>query len=639
MLENGYYLSVYFSIDKWAYLYDYAYRQEQNMALWSLSGESVELVKYWELEKKIGIKKYCKSFYSSEDAMKVISNCLEECGVMITEIKGIWGTPELDNNFLEFWDVNPYISDHAFNHLYSALLSNMYDFNNETIISLVLDGKPDRVVDKNTLNKKFYVGSISKNGKFEDVFAINSPELLWEHMVEQTGINKSALMILTTASMSECYIDAPTLLINNHKSMEKAYAVLNDIYNEIQSYTTADMCNKFNRYDERFTEKENKNSMYAKIVQKISLQVINHEIEMILKKYSLDEKKCCICISGEFGLNYFANAYILKKYCFKKILPVFCPGDTGMSLGIGLRAFYLHLKNTMKFRLSSPLLESKDEDTQVFTKYDAYIGSISELNSEIWINDIRNYPVLWFNGLAEIGSRSFGHRSLLAAPTYENKSYINKIRKREWWNPITSLVLQEDANEWFDVLEHDNPYMFRTCMIRRDKCDMISAIAHLDCTACIQIMERDVDLTLYELLQAYKKKTGIPVIYNISVNDEKKSIIDGVEEAITFGLKKRIPIVYINRKRVELINHDSFIKSRTVKTSLYRIIDETSQLKERRVKDINPFGLTRKEVGYICAFEKIRDQFDLQNEEDVQKVRKFITKIEQKTPINISEIL
>lgn len=64
-MENGYYISAYLSIDPLANLYDISIRHDQTIALWRVQDKKVELVRYWELERKTGLKKHSKSFFFS----------------------------------------------------------------------------------------------------------------------------------------------------------------------------------------------------------------------------------------------------------------------------------------------------------------------------------------------------------------------------------------------------------------------------------------------------------------------------------------------------------------------------------------------------------------------------------------------
>lgn len=637
-MENGYYLSAYLSVNELGNLYDYFYRHDQSIALWKHNDGNVELVRYWELERKTGLKGHSKSFFDADEALEAVSACLKECNLKLSDIKAIWGTPELDKSFLDFWDINPSIADHAVNHLFSALLSDTEVFKNETVISLAYDGGPDRVIDLNAFNKKFYAGSISVKGKIEKVFPVNSPGLLWNHIKNQTGKREGTLMALATASRSRSFTEAPLLLVNNHKSMEKAYKVLDEIYDEIMSYSASDINVKFNFFDDRFTETENKNSMYAKVVSEISIKVVEHEIDEILNNYNLNPSECCISISGGYGLNCPTNSHLLNKYHFKKFVSVPCVNDSGIALGIGLRAFFLLLGDKMNFQLKTPFYGSAFESEEWKEKYGKFIASTQKLSESLWIEDIKRSPVLWFDSNAEIGPRALGHRSLIAAPSSENKDRLNNIKKREWWRPVAPVVLKEDADDWFEMCCDDTPFMLHTCKVRADKISLIPAVVHMDGTARVQTLDRDTDPRLYHLLEAYKADSGIPLICNTSLNDKGEPIIDGIDEAFNFALRKKMGVIYINGERVELCNHEAFIETQPAKRSLNGLMLKMETQKEKRKEEVNPFGLSRREVGYICLFENFKKMYDLQKKDDANKFREFVAKVDKNNPIDIDEI-
>lgn len=637
-MENGYYLSAYISINELGSLYDYFFRHDQAMALWKLENENVSLIRYWELERKTGLKGHSRSFYCREEAMEVIEECLKECSLTINDIKAVWGTPEIDDEFLKFWDINPAIADHAVNHLYSALMSDTDAFKKETVISLAYDGGPDRVIDKNAFNKKYYAGSISVNGEIKKIFPINSPGLLWNHIKNVTGKREGTLMALATASTSESFIEAPLLLVCNHKTMEKAYAVLDEIYEEIKAYDASDAGVKFNHFDERFTETENKMSMFAKIVSEISIKVVDHEIQGILVQYDLNSEECCICISGGYGLNCPTNTYLLNKYHFKKFISVPCVSDTGMALGIGLRAFYLQLGNKMNFKLGTPFYGSECEDGFWKEKYKQYIASTEVADDSVWIEDITKQPVVWIDGKAEIGPRALGHRSLIAAPSVENKDKLNRIKLREWWRPVAPLVLKEDANDWFEMCCDETPFMLHTCKVRPDKLEKIHAIVHMDNSARVQTLTKEVDSRLYHLIKAYRNQTGIPVICNTSLNDKGEPIIDNIDEAFNFALRKKIGVMYINGERVELKNHELYEEVGPAKRPFDGLMRRMDEKKEIRQNVTNPYRLSRREIGYLCLFENFLKKYDLRKESDAEQFHKFVTKVDESNPIDIDEI-
>ncbi len=59
-------------------------------------------------------------------------------------------------------------------------------------------------------------------------------------------------------------------------------------------------------------------------------------------------------------------------------------------------------------------------------------------------------------------------------------------------------------------------------------------------------------------MKKYYASTGVPIICNTSLNDKGEPIINTIEEALNFALRKRIKIMYINGHRIVLTNHSEF---------------------------------------------------------------------------------
>ncbi|MNB89331.1 Decarbamoylnovobiocin carbamoyltransferase [compost metagenome] len=184
-------------------------------------------------------------------------------------------------------------------------------------------------------------------------------------------------------------------------------------------------------------------------------------------------------------------------------------------------------------------------------KYAQYIISCSSFDPAVAVEDIIQHPIVWFNGAAEIGPRALGNRSLLADPrTERSKDILNEIKQREWWRPVAPVILEEEVKVWFQN-GGPSPYMLNAFKIRDEKKPVVPAICHLDDTARVQTIQAKDNPYLAELIEAFKERTGVPILCNTSLNDKIEPIINRFEEALHFALKKRIPVMYVNGYRLE----------------------------------------------------------------------------------------
>lgn len=135
--------------------------------------------------------------------------------------------------------------------------------------------------------------------------------------------------------------------------------------------------------------------------------------------------------------------------------------------------------------------------------------------------------VAWYQGHGEIGPRALGNRSILMDPTIKNGKDIinNKVKHRESYRPFGASVLLEDVSSVFDC-NQDSEYMLfvYNCLDP----ERYASISHIDGTCRIQTVK---DGRFYDLINSFKKKTGIPMILNTSLNVNGKPIAGYTENA------------------------------------------------------------------------------------------------------------
>jgi carbamoyltransferase len=140
--------------------------------------------------------------------------------------------------------------------------------------------------------------------------------------------------------------------------------------------------------------------------------------------------------------------------------------------------------------------------------------------------------VAWFQGRSEYGPRALGHRSLLAHPgRLENLERMNDIKGREQFRPIAPMVLAERAAEIFDG-PLPSPYMLFVHRVRKDWKERIPAVVHVDGTARIQTVDRREEPLVARMLEAFERRTGLPVVVNTSLNTAGRPMVDDPRDAL-----------------------------------------------------------------------------------------------------------
>ncbi len=542
-MKDGYYLSTYLHIDELAYIEDIYYRHDQNMSLWKKSGKEITLIHYWELERITGMKKHWRSFYNINHAKSVINQLLAEYGITIDDCVEVWGTPKLQTTDT-YHSLDDYsaLEYHGINHLFSALLSDTELFHNEVIISLALDGGPDKVLDLDN-GRKYFCGCVSDHGEIVDIFPVSSPGPLWNTTSNYFQLREGTLMALATACNAELIEKTREegLIIDDLKSIKHSNAAmktyLKNLYEKVMAIRPEDEGTIFKGYSPEYTLEENKISMLMKEINSMSVYMVDQQIDKILQQYHLKSENCCWAMAGGYALNCPTNTRLMQRYRVRKFISVPCVSDTGISLGIALYAFYKYIPD-FHFKFINAYYGSVSNQLERIvktSKYSSFIGKCEKMDVQKCVEDLIQEPCIWFDGRAEIGPRALGHRSLIANPcTMESKNRLNEMKQRQWWRPVAPIILEEDLNEWFEDA-FPSPYMLHNFQIKKSKRNLVPAIVHMDGSARVQTINRTSNLVLYQLILAFKEKTNIPIICNTSLNDLGEPIIDSMEEWMNVG--------------------------------------------------------------------------------------------------------
>lgn len=243
-----------------------------------------------------------------------------------------------------------------------------------------------------------------------------------------------------------------------------------------------------------------------------------------------------LVISGGVSLNSVMNGRIVKESKFKDIYVMPAAGDNGTALGA---AYYLY--NGI---LNNP---------RNFTHLDPYVGT-SYTNEEIekvlkgakltyeFHTDIcekaatlleKGKIIGWFQGPMEIGPRALGSRSILANPAFPDmKDKINtEVKFREAYRPFAPSAIIEAKDEFFD-LEVEAPFMLKVCNVLKDKQSIIPAVTHVDGSARLQTVGKDLHPRYYNVIKKLGDKTGVPVVLNTSFNIQGEPVVESPQDAI-----------------------------------------------------------------------------------------------------------
>ncbi len=240
-----------------------------------------------------------------------------------------------------------------------------------------------------------------------------------------------------------------------------------------------------------------------------------------------------LTMAGGVALNCVANSRLAAQGPFERIWVQPASGDSGTALGAAM--YVAREMGDAVEPMRSPALgrEWSDEELGTWLKTAKVVherpDDIAEAVAEVLA---ANGVVAWFQGRSEYGPRALGHRSLLAHPGHiENLERMNDIKGREQFRPVAPMVLAERAAEIFDG-PLPSPYMLFTHGVRKGWEERISAVVHVDGTARIQTVDGSEEPLVARMLEAFERRTGLPVVVNTSLNTAGRPMVDDPRDAL-----------------------------------------------------------------------------------------------------------
>ncbi|MEX1142993.1 MAG: carbamoyltransferase C-terminal domain-containing protein [Thermoleophilaceae bacterium] len=264
---------------------------------------------------------------------------------------------------------------------------------------------------------------------------------------------------------------------------------------------------------------------------------VQHRLEEVLLELArlLHERtgERALTMAGGVALNCVANRRLLAEGPFDDVWVQPASGDAGTALG-GAMVVAAELGDDVR-PLDGADLGRRFSDHQLQNllsvaalAHERPDDLADEVAGALAAGDV----VAWFQGRAELGPRALGHRSLLADPRdAANLERLNDIKGREQFRPVAPMVLLERAAEIFDGAI-PSPYMLFTHDVRPEWRDRIPAVVHVDGTARVQTVDRRREPLVARMLEAFERRTGVPVVVNTSLNTAGRPMVDHPRDAL-----------------------------------------------------------------------------------------------------------
>ena len=306
------------------------------------------------------------------------------------------------------------------------------------------------------------------------------------------------------------------------------------------------------------TELGQKEMDVARSIQEVTEEIVLKIARHIRKTTGMKN----LCLAGGVALNCVSNGRLLREGIFDDIWIQPAAGDAGGSLGAALGVWYQYLdnprntvagKDDMQGGLLGPSFGAEevfkflDENDFPFIRYEdpELMKVVAKYLSEEKV-------VGWFQGRMEFGPRSLGGRSIIGDPRSRNmQETMNlKIKFRESFRPFAPSILAEKVSDWFDM-EGESPYMLLVAPVKESKQKLMSeeqqklfgidklniprsdipAVTHVDYSARIQTVNKDVHPKYHALIKTFEDLYGCSVIVNTSFNVRGEPPVCSPEDA------------------------------------------------------------------------------------------------------------
>ncbi|MCR5883510.1 carbamoyltransferase [Rhizobacter sp. J219] len=321
-----------------------------------------------------------------------------------------------------------------------------------------------------------------------------------------------------------------------------------------------------------------------------SLQAVTEDIVLRLTRSLREETGIDnLCLAGGVALNCVANGKVLRDAKFKNVYVQPAAGDAGGALGAALVGYHMQLDqprtvdgDKMRGSYLGPQFDQADIEARLKAAGAKFETLSDEALLETSAADLAEGKAMgWFQGRMEFGPRALGNRSIIGDPRSPSmqKTLNLKVKYRESFRPFAPSVLREKVAEWFE-LDGDSPYMLMVADVvksRRlemtpeqqklfgiDKLNVprsdIPAVTHVDYSARIQTVEKDVNPRYHALLSAFERKTGCPVLVNTSFNVRGEPIVGTPEDAFRCFMGTELDVLAVGNCYLRKEQQDPSLK-------------------------------------------------------------------------------
>ena len=262
-----------------------------------------------------------------------------------------------------------------------------------------------------------------------------------------------------------------------------------------------------------------------------------------------------VVFSGGVSMNVKANMLISEITKIKNFFV--CGAGTDETLPIGACYHYAELNNISPRPLETMYLG----DSVDYTEADLELIKNYKITKFVDINQVLdhildNKIIAVCRGRMEMGQRALGNRSIIADPRNpENIQKINhSIKMRDFWMPFAPVVLFEKQNKLLKNPKNiDSPFMTIAFNTNDGKKKIPVGVHQSDQTARAQLLKKEQNPDLWELINRFNEKTDVPALVNTSFNLHGKPIVKTFKDALYVFENSGLDVLWLDNHIIEKI--------------------------------------------------------------------------------------
>ena len=284
-------------------------------------------------------------------------------------------------------------------------------------------------------------------------------------------------------------------------------------------------------------------------LQSFTEKILVNWFSSAISKYNTNS----VVFSGGVSMNVKANMKISQIPKIEKFFV--CGAGTDETLPIGACYHWAEMNGIQPKPLDTLYLGSNaaydEKDISSLPQY-----TIKKFNSEEQILEqiLKNKIIAVCRERMEMGQRALGNRSIIADPRtrFNVEKINNSIKKRDFWMPFAPVIL----SEYQDLLienpkKIDSPFMTIAFETKDGKNKFPAAVHQADGTTRAQLLKKEQNPILWNLIFKFYEKTGIPALLNTSFNLHGEPIVRTIQDALRVFDKSELEVLWLDEHIIE----------------------------------------------------------------------------------------